>query len=67
MSDEATETGHMNWSRPKEIIFIRHGESLRNKVLGEHFYLRDAVYEPGSIKPHRTHLDQVYWNELGHL
>ncbi len=31
------------WNRPKEIVFIRHGESWRNKLRGEHLYLPDKA------------------------
>ena len=32
----------MNWSRPREIVFIRHGESLRNLIMGDSYNLQDA-------------------------
>lgn len=32
----------MTWKRPKRIVFIRHGESLRNVVRGDHFALQSA-------------------------
>jgi len=32
---------HMKWSRPREIVFIRHGESLRNVIMGDHYNLQD--------------------------
>lgn len=33
----------MNWARPKEIVFIRHGESLRNVIIEDHHFLPDAA------------------------
>ncbi len=31
------------WNRPKEIVFIRHGESERQAIKGPHFYLQDPA------------------------
>lgn len=33
----------MTWKRPQKIIFIRHGESLRNVVRGDHFALQSKA------------------------
>lgn len=33
----------MTWRRPKKVVFIRHGESLRNVVRGDHFALQSAA------------------------